>query len=215
MQKMNNFGGKMARKKVLEGGTRDEIINAALTLFMEKGYEETSVRMILDEANAATGSFYHYFKSKEELFDETIKLYLENYEKSFTSVAFDDTKTAIERLVLLMKNLDQWTKDFYYGNLQQKKLHWTMEYALRQITIEALIPGVQHLINAALSEGIAKNIMNMDTSILAVIVLKGFEGILHANPIQDLEPLEIVKVRETAIKYVMFVLHISPENLYA
>ena len=39
----------MARKAVLEGGKRDEIIDAATELFFENGYEATSVRMIMDK----------------------------------------------------------------------------------------------------------------------------------------------------------------------
>lgn len=39
----------MPKKAVLEGGKRDEIIYAAMELFFEKGYDATSVRMILDK----------------------------------------------------------------------------------------------------------------------------------------------------------------------
>ena len=38
----------MARKAILEGGKRDEIIAAATTLFFTEGFESTSVRKILD-----------------------------------------------------------------------------------------------------------------------------------------------------------------------
>jgi hypothetical protein len=39
---------KMSRKPIIDGGKRDEIISAAMELFFEKGYEETSIRGILD-----------------------------------------------------------------------------------------------------------------------------------------------------------------------
>ena len=59
----------MARKAVLEGGKREEIITAAEQLFFTEGFEKTSVRMILEKVGGEVGMFYHYFKSKEELFD--------------------------------------------------------------------------------------------------------------------------------------------------
>ena len=52
----------MARKAVLTGGKRDEIIDIAMKLFFENGYEATSVRMIMNEVGGEIGMFYHYFK---------------------------------------------------------------------------------------------------------------------------------------------------------
>lgn len=43
------------------------IINAAIKLFMEKGFDATSTASIAKEAGVATGTLFHYFKTKEEL----------------------------------------------------------------------------------------------------------------------------------------------------
>ena len=58
----------MARKPAAEGGKKEALITTALKLFMENGYENTSVRMILNEVGGEVGMFYHYFKSKDALF---------------------------------------------------------------------------------------------------------------------------------------------------
>ena len=55
----------MARKAVLQGGKRDEIIKVATKQFFENGYEETSIRSILNDVGGEVGMFYHYFKSKD------------------------------------------------------------------------------------------------------------------------------------------------------
>src|ERR1043165_7962466 len=44
---------------------RREIVDAALKLFSERGYQETTVQDIAAEASLATGSVYIYFPSKE------------------------------------------------------------------------------------------------------------------------------------------------------
>lgn len=50
--------------------TVQKILNASLKLFMEKGYEQTTVLDIVDEMGDLTrGAFYHHFKSKEEVLD--------------------------------------------------------------------------------------------------------------------------------------------------
>jgi TetR/AcrR family transcriptional regulator, fatty acid metabolism regulator protein len=56
------------------------ILDTAAKVFAERGYYNTKVKDILDEAGISTGSFYFYFNNKEELFeilyDEMIKTYL-------------------------------------------------------------------------------------------------------------------------------------------
>jgi AcrR family transcriptional regulator len=47
--------------------TRERIVDAALTLFREKGFDETTMRDIAADAEVATGAAYYYFRSKEEL----------------------------------------------------------------------------------------------------------------------------------------------------
>jgi AcrR family transcriptional regulator len=50
--------------------TVQKILDASLKLFLEKGYEETTVLDIISEMGGLTrGAFYHHFKSKEEVFD--------------------------------------------------------------------------------------------------------------------------------------------------
>ncbi|OQR56586.1 TetR/AcrR family transcriptional regulator [Bacillus sp. CDB3] len=51
---------------------RKEILETAERLFVTKGYTKTTVNDILKEIGIAKGTFYHYFKSKEEVMDEII-----------------------------------------------------------------------------------------------------------------------------------------------
>ncbi len=58
---MNRLMRTSTRKK------REYVIEAALTLFMEKGYENVSVDEIIAVTATSKGTFYHYFKSKDEI----------------------------------------------------------------------------------------------------------------------------------------------------
>lgn len=49
---------------------RDAILNAAEALFIERGYDETSIQDILDALSLSKGGFYHYFESKLQLLEE-------------------------------------------------------------------------------------------------------------------------------------------------
>lgn len=47
--------------------TKEKLIESAVALFMEKGYTATSVDEICAKAGATKGSFFHFFKGKDEL----------------------------------------------------------------------------------------------------------------------------------------------------
>lgn len=47
--------------------TRDRILDAALRLFRERGFAETTMRDVAQAAGVATGAAYYYYRSKEEL----------------------------------------------------------------------------------------------------------------------------------------------------
>ena len=54
---------------------KQEIIDTAMKLFAEKGYEFTSMTDIAKEMNVVSGLCYRYFKSKEDLYKTAISLY--------------------------------------------------------------------------------------------------------------------------------------------
>lgn len=57
----------MSRNKYPEE-TIEKILNVSAKLFIEKGYENTSIQDIIDQLGGLTkGAIYHHFKSKEEI----------------------------------------------------------------------------------------------------------------------------------------------------
>ncbi len=49
--------------------TQERIVDASIKLFIEKGYEQTTIQDILDTLNLSKGGLYHHFKSKEEILE--------------------------------------------------------------------------------------------------------------------------------------------------
>src|SRR5580693_3103071 len=56
-----------AKSPVKSEETRMRILNAALELFREKGFETTTMREIALRAGVATGAAYYYFDSKDAI----------------------------------------------------------------------------------------------------------------------------------------------------
>ncbi|HBT17621.1 MAG TPA: TetR/AcrR family transcriptional regulator, partial [Firmicutes bacterium] len=54
---------------------RNEILDTAEELFNMKGYDKCTVNDILKAVGIARGTFYYYFKSKEEVLDAIVSRY--------------------------------------------------------------------------------------------------------------------------------------------
>jgi len=92
----------MARpvKKSLEQWKKD-ILNAAQTLFVSKGYEETSVSDIMNLAGGAKGMFYRCSQSKEEVMHALgNQLFFEN--NPFEAVKERNDLNALQKIKLLL-----------------------------------------------------------------------------------------------------------------
>jgi AcrR family transcriptional regulator len=63
-------GGRVARRKAR---TRAGLLAAARELFAANGLQETTIAEIAEHADIAIGSFYNYFRTKEELLDALLE----------------------------------------------------------------------------------------------------------------------------------------------
>ncbi|OPX42972.1 HTH-type transcriptional repressor KstR2 [Ruminiclostridium hungatei] len=109
----------MARNKYPEE-TQAKILEAAMRLFLKKGYEQTTIQDIVSELGGLTkGAFYHHFKSKEEVMDAlTTKLFYDD--NPFEKVKRQKDLTGLEKI-----------KSMFLQSLDDNSDH-------RQISIEAM-----------------------------------------------------------------------------
>ena len=62
---------KTARQlEKIKAERKDQIVLAGLKVFCEKGYDGAKVDDIVKKAGCSHGLFYHYFRNKQEIFDE-------------------------------------------------------------------------------------------------------------------------------------------------
>jgi AcrR family transcriptional regulator len=201
----------MARKPVLEGGKRDELISAALRLFMEKGYENTTVRMILNEVNGEVGMFYHYFKSKDELFEAAVRLYFRRYSKRFGKIVTDESLSLSEQLENIFR-LFKTTSEAYLQMNRHGGLHWTVELALREKTLDELEPYIAIILQNAVKAGIIQQ-PDVPVNELAAFLVHGIAGIVHREPVEKITPELFAEKRKNAVKLIANTLQISPETI--
>src|SRR5258708_5876156 len=82
--------------------TRDRLIHSARYLFWERGFAGTSMADLLAHADVNSGSFYHFFDSKEALLREVLEGYLHALRPMVVDPAFAQTNDPVERIFAIL-----------------------------------------------------------------------------------------------------------------
>ena len=64
----------MGKRQDLKEQRREELLSVSLDLFVRKGYSGTTVRDIANNAGISEGLLFHYFPSKQAIFEELIDI---------------------------------------------------------------------------------------------------------------------------------------------
>jgi TetR/AcrR family transcriptional repressor of nem operon len=83
-------------------GTRDRLVESARYLFWERGFAGTSMADLLSHARVNSGSFYHFFESKEALLRAVLDTYLAALRPMVVDPAFARTNDPIARIFAIL-----------------------------------------------------------------------------------------------------------------
>ena len=78
--------------------TREEIILKSADVFLIQGYHKTSMEDLAKACGLKKGSFYHYFKNKEELMQEVLASVNQYFKLKVFSIAYLEDLSHYERL---------------------------------------------------------------------------------------------------------------------
>lgn len=131
---------------------KNEILDTAQRLFYMKGYEKCTVNDILKEISIAKGTFYHYFKSKEEVLD---------------AIVSRDTDIVIERAneVLKLDNIKP----------EEKLMHAFMAMQIANQMDNDTLNNLHKTENVLLHQKILNQIVTIMAPILVTIIEEGIE----------------------------------------
>ncbi|MDR2094082.1 MAG: TetR/AcrR family transcriptional regulator [Treponema sp.] len=88
----------MNRRDKQKAETLTDILRSAEELFMEQGFEKTSMRQIAEHSGLSKGALYHHFDSKEELLERICAEHNRALNNAALPVVEDAALTCIERM---------------------------------------------------------------------------------------------------------------------
>ena len=136
---------------------KNEILDVAEQLFVEKGYDNASTNDIIARIGIARGTLYHHFSSKEEILDAIIDRMTRESIESARLIVKDKKRPILERVTMAMVALNTT------GNAKDvvmEQMHRPQNALLHQKIQNKLIGGVVPLFAELIKEGNKEGIFN-------------------------------------------------------
>ena len=176
--------------------TREEIVRKGAQLIHARGYRATGIQQILDAVGIPKGSFYFYFKSKDDFGSAVIDYFTLTIGELFTGYLQDQRKAPLERLNNLLGYYESAFKKSGatlgcpIGNLSLEVADANEDLRKR---LQAAVEGFIAQIESCLFEAKACRQLpsGIDTADSARLIFHGLEGaILHMKVAKSIEPLK-------------------------
>lgn len=174
--------------------TREEIIRKGAELIHAQGFNATGIQQILQAVDIPKGSFYFYFKSKEDFGWEIIDYFGSMIGGIITHYLNDKKITPVQRMEKLIEFFEiafqnnGHTLGCPIGNLSLELAgtNERLRIHLKDV-IESLLSQIESCLEEAKRDGsIPSSLKTYDT---ARLIFYGFEGaILHMKVTQNIEP---------------------------
>ena len=134
---------------------RKEILDTAEELFMKNGYENTAISDIVKTLGVAQGTFYYYFKSKNEIVNAILERFMDTLFRNSISILQEpglNSKDKIQNIVraLLSLSRDRGELVLFMHDKKNELIH----YRIAQKYIESFFPVMSSLVRQGLSEGL-------------------------------------------------------------
>lgn len=136
---------------------REEILDAAESLFAAKGYTSTSTNDIIDKVGIARGTLYYHFKSKEEILDAVVLRFTDSLINKAEAISLDKSIDLIDRIVLTMTSL---SSDTELGKELLSEIHKNENALLHQKVQDRMLSRVVKIFERMIEEGNAIGYFN-------------------------------------------------------
>ena len=161
---------------------KNEILDAAETLFTLKGFDKTSTNEILEAVGIARGILYYHFKSKEDIMDALIERHTSRLLKAAKEIAEDKGKPVYDRIIQSVRAL----KINQSGNEVLEHIHRPQNALMHQKVQKTILNGLPPILTGIIREGIEDNLFHTPYPYECVEML-----VVYASTVFDGDMLDI------------------------
>jgi len=188
-----------------------EILDAAERLFNKHGYQKTAISDIVKEIGVAQGTFYYYFKSKDEVLEALVFRCLSEILAESETMINDKSLQAVEKLAWLINKVFDGlhTKDgLLFEYLYSEEYLHILDKVGRQAQ-KTFVP----ILLQVIQEGVDQGLFRINNSAQAVDFIMAIVRCLHESVYKKDSPEELQERLAIAIMLIEKVLGMAEGTL--
>jgi AcrR family transcriptional regulator len=170
------------RIKLVRGNREEEILEAAIKIFSEKGFSAATTSEIAKEAGVAEGTIFRYFKTKKDILIKVMTKVLEILGEKLIierlTNLFEENKEKSERdilIIILKDRLEMFEK--YWDMIKIVATEMQFHEDLREAFMKSVVTKGKNVVETFLSTGVNKGVFREVDTTIALRSLIGMVGI--------------------------------------
>ncbi len=178
---------------------KEQILNAALMVLVEKGYESSRVDDIVEKAGLSKGAIYWYYKSKKEIYLDLVNFWVFRYSAVLNHIVEEDAPPAQQ-----LQDLFQYFIDQYESDPEPFKVlaeFWSMVGKDKDFKekLQKVYSNFQQLVETIIENGVNDgHFKKVDVKITALSIMVNIESIIwftlfDAHGVSAREYIETIK----------------------
>ncbi len=180
----------------MQSNTRDRIIETGAEIIHRKGFNHTGIQEILNAASVPKGSFYNYFKSKDDFGLQIIDYFSAHFKRIAKETLEDTTVSPLNRIYGFLTAFMEYFESQNYaggcpiGNLAQEMGDLSPAFRKKlSEAIDMMVDAYSRVLAVAQRDG--KLLKNLDIRDTASFIVAGWHGaIIQMKLTQSLAPLK-------------------------
>jgi len=132
---------------------KQELLKIAYRMFIEKGYENTSIDGIIAEAGIAKGTYYYYFESKEATLEAVIEMMIEE-EVGRAKAVLETSLPVPQKLVSIIYSLRPAQDEQVIAKALDVTENIVMHEKVNRRIVEEAVPLLTEVVKEGISQGI-------------------------------------------------------------
>lgn len=132
---------------------KQELLKIAYRMFIEKGYENTSIDGIIAEAGIAKGTYYYYFESKEATLEAVIEMMIEE-EVGRAKAVLETSLPVPQKLVSVIYSLRPAQDEQVIAKALDVTENIVMHDKVNRRIVEEAVPLLTEVVKEGISQGI-------------------------------------------------------------